>query len=123
MLMKYRKKRENKDYRLTHTEGSESWDVKISRGKFRGCVYRYEKVHVPSDEELNLEEIKNLPVSFDYVIIKRPTKALLDVSSRPKFEKLLFEILLSIMDDNLKSEHETGEIDEVGDKNTVESSA
>ena len=66
---------------------------------------------------------KNLPVSFDYVIIKRPTKALLDVSSRPKFEKLLFEILLSIMDDNLKSEHETGEIDEVGDKKTVESSA
>ena len=121
--MKYRKKRENKHYRLSYADDGKWCDIKILRGRYRGCVYRYEKVHVPSQEELQVEEIKNLPVSFDYVIIKRPTKALLDVSSRPKFEKLLFEILLSIMDDNLKSEHETGEIDEIGDKNTVESSA
>ena len=125
MFMKYRKKRENKDYLLTFTKGHENWDVKICRGKFRGCVYRYEKVHVPSEEELDLEEIKNLPVSFEYVIIKKPFKALLDDSSRPKFEKLLFEILLSIMDDDIlrKSSEETGEIDEVGNKDIVESSA
>ena len=36
---------------------------------------------------------------------------------------LLFEILLSIMDDDIKSKIETGELDAVGNKDFIESSA
>jgi len=121
--MKYRKKRENKHYKLSHADDGKWLDIKILRGRYRGCVYRYEKVHVPSEEELQVDEIKNLPVSFNYVILKMPYRASIDESSRHKFEKLLFEILLSIMDDDIKSKMETGELDAVGNKDFIESSA
>ena len=58
MLMKYRKKRENKDYRLTHTEGSESWD----HWEMRIHKRLLELVIGSAKEEGALRQVMRLPI-------------------------------------------------------------
>ena len=91
---------ENIKNRYTYvTQEGQNWTcLGIKGGKFDGVIYKYGRVTVAEDED----EEGNLPFRFEYDIVD--PNGLLRESFDEEFFTLIGDILVSVIDDNLKED-------------------
>jgi len=88
--------------------------IEITKGPFKGIVYRYGKISVDEGKK------EDLILSFNYDIIENKQSA--DVNSKklaPKFEKFLGDVIVDILINEVKK---NGEIKFENTKNRVSNS-
>ena len=91
---------ENIKNRYTYvTQEGQNWTcLGIKGGKFDGVIYKYGRVTVAEEED----EEGNLPFRFEYDIVD--PNGLLRESFDEEFFTLIGDILVSVIDDNLKED-------------------
>ena len=85
----------NRRYAFAQKEGEDHTCIKLTEGQFADVIYKYGKVSIPNEDELNSEG--DLPFRFQYVIVDNneyPEKYF-----KEDFRNLIGDILVDIIDD------------------------
>jgi len=91
--------KEGEDYELLDIDGNERISaIRVLKGKFKGIVYYYGKVKVVEENEARLQ--------FNYFVVHEGGFKLKDLHHNKKFDTLMGDILVSIVDNNILKKDE-----------------
>ena len=89
-------KTKNRPYVFVQRDKDDFSCIKLTEGKFKDIIYYYGKVGFAKEEN----EHGQLPMKFDYTVIKNPTKE--DTLDNKEFIDYIGDILIELLDEKVK---------------------